>query len=127
MKNTTLFSEEYTALQYVWDREGIVTLKDFLVWHNNFDVDPFMEAAEKMATFYRDLGVDVFKQCISIPGLTLRYVFQDLSDFFLTGGDARCGHVHVFERQHRRWAFDHFHPPPRSQCPQETVSKDCGV
>ena len=56
LKNTTLSSEEYTALQHVWDREGMVTLKDFLVWYNNLDVDPFMEAAEKMATFYRDLG-----------------------------------------------------------------------
>ena len=59
----------------------MVTLKDFLVWYNNLDVDPFMEAAEIMATSIVT-GVNVFKQCISIPGLTLCYVFQDLSDFF---------------------------------------------
>jgi len=48
------------------------TVKDLLIWYNNLDVVPFMEAAEKMVTFYKTMHVDVFKDCISVPGLTLR-------------------------------------------------------
>ena len=73
---------EYAALQEVWTIYGMRTLKDLLIWYNNLDVVPFMEAAEKMAQFYRTMQVDVFKDCISVPGLTLRYLFHELPTVF---------------------------------------------
>ena len=30
------------------------TLRDFLVWYNNMDVTPFLEAIEKTFAFYRE-------------------------------------------------------------------------
>ena len=40
------------------------------------DVSPFLEAVEKMFTFYREKQIDMFKSAISVPGLSLHYLFQ---------------------------------------------------
>jgi hypothetical protein len=34
------------------------TFKDFLEWYNNLDVLPFLEAVEKMKTFYENRRLD---------------------------------------------------------------------
>jgi hypothetical protein len=41
-----------------------------------------LEALEKMFQFYKNRHIDMFKDGISVPGLTLKYMFQDLSDYF---------------------------------------------
>ena len=51
------------------------TFKDFLVWYNNLDVVPFIEAVEKMSQFWQERKIDMFKDGISVPGLTLKYLF----------------------------------------------------
>eukprot|EP00745_Piridium_sociabile_P036628 TRINITY_DN66001_c0_g2_i4.p1 TRINITY_DN66001_c0_g2~~TRINITY_DN66001_c0_g2_i4.p1 ORF type:complete len:335 (-),score=34.64 TRINITY_DN66001_c0_g2_i4:1004-2008(-) len=58
----------------------MTTLKDFLVWYNNKDVVPFLEALDKQTTFYRELGLDMLKDGIGVPGLTLRYLFKTLPE-----------------------------------------------
>ncbi|CAH3118846.1 unnamed protein product [Porites lobata] len=55
------------------------TFKDFLVWYNNLDVVPFLEAVEKMSQFWQERKIDMFKDGISVPGLTLKYLFSYLS------------------------------------------------
>ena len=55
------------------------TFKDFLVWYNNLDVVPFLEAVEKMSQFWQERTIDMFKDGISVPGLTLKYLFSYLS------------------------------------------------
>ena len=54
------------------------TFKDFLVWYNNLDVVPFIEAVEKMSQFWQERKIDMFKDGISVPGLTLKYLFSFL-------------------------------------------------
>ena len=44
----------------------------------NRDVVPFLEAIQKQSAFYQDLGLDMLKDGISVPGLTLKYLFKDL-------------------------------------------------
>ena len=39
----------------------MTTFRDFLVWYNNLDVVPFVEAVEKFQQFYVDKGIDVFQ------------------------------------------------------------------
>ena len=51
-------------------------MKDFLIWYNNLDVAPFTEALDKMADFYKQHGIDSFKDGLSVPGLTMKYLFQ---------------------------------------------------
>ena len=55
------------------------TFKDFLVWYNNLDVVPFLEAVEKMSQFWQERKIDMFKDDVSVPGLTLKYLFSYLS------------------------------------------------
>ena len=55
------------------------TFKDFLVWYNNLDVVPFLVAVEKMSQFWQERTIDMFKDGVSVPGLTLKYLFSYLS------------------------------------------------
>jgi hypothetical protein len=73
-----LFVEPILFLPQVWKREGMTTLKDLLIYYNNADVAPFLEAIAKQRTFYEDRHLDMFKQGISVPGLSLRYLFASL-------------------------------------------------
>ena len=56
----------------------MVTFKDYLVWYNNRDVEPFVEAIEKMFEFFRPRNLDLFKDGISVPDLVLKYLFSGL-------------------------------------------------
>ena len=57
-----------------------MTLRDFLVWYNNRGVVPFLQAIVRQFAFYQQRGIDMFKQDISVPGLTLLYLFNDLPE-----------------------------------------------
>ena len=60
------------------------TFKDFLEWYNNLDVLPFIEAVEKMKTFYKAKRLDLFKDGVSLPGLVLKYLMKSTdSEFYL--------------------------------------------
>ncbi len=50
--------------------------KDFLEWYNNLDVLPFIEAVEKIKTFYKAKKLDLFKDGESLPGLVLKYLMK---------------------------------------------------
>ncbi|KAJ8031107.1 hypothetical protein HOLleu_27721 [Holothuria leucospilota] len=76
LKKSNITPDEYAYCQKVWRQENMQTMKDFLTWYNNRDVVPFLEALDKMAQFYRDKRIDVFKDGISVPGLTMKYLFQ---------------------------------------------------
>ena len=52
---------------------------------HNRDVVPFLEAIDKQFAFYRQQNIDMFKYGISVPGLTLLYLFNDLpANIFFT-------------------------------------------
>ena len=69
---------DYAAYQAVWRDNRMTTMRDYLIWYNNRDVEPFLEAIAKQATFYRDRHIEMFKDGISVPGLSLLYLFTDL-------------------------------------------------
>ncbi len=69
---------------YSWKDNNMKTFKDFLEWYNNLDVLPFIEAVEKIKTFYKAKKLDLFKDGVSLPGLVLKYlVIGTESDFHL--------------------------------------------
>ena len=47
---------------------GMKTFADWLKYHNNLDVGPFLGALESMQGFYTRLGIDIFKDAVSLPG-----------------------------------------------------------
>ncbi|KAI8515563.1 hypothetical protein Bbelb_063760 [Branchiostoma belcheri] len=85
LRGTHISPDDYAHCQAVWEECGMETMKDFLIWYNNKDVQPMLEAIQKMVDFYKDLGLDMLKDGISVPGLTLKYLFKNLgSDTFFT-------------------------------------------
>ena len=44
------------------------TFGDWLEYYNNLDGAPFLEALQKMKEFYTGLGIDIFKDAVSLPG-----------------------------------------------------------
>ena len=80
LKNQNITNEEYQYCQRVWEGKEMSTFKDFLVWYNNLDVVPFLEAVEKMSAFWQERKIDMFKDGISVPGLTLKYLFSFLDE-----------------------------------------------
>ena len=55
-------------------------MRDFLVWYNNLDVEPFVQAVEKQKAVYRQRGIDMLKEAISLPGLAVRWMFKDIGE-----------------------------------------------
>ena len=61
------------------------TLREYLIWYNNRDVTPFLDAIAKQAGFYKQHNIDMFKDGISVPGLSLLHLFNDLpNDTYFT-------------------------------------------
>jgi hypothetical protein len=56
------------------------TMKELLTWYNNKDVETMLEAIDKMFQFNQNRRIDMFKD--GVPGLVLKYMFQDLPDYF---------------------------------------------
>ena len=77
LKNKNITNEEYEYCQKVWKDNNMKKFKDFLVWYNNLDVIPFVEAIEKQRNFYsKNFNLDMFQDGLSIPGLAEKIMFQ---------------------------------------------------
>ena len=54
------------------------TFGEELEYYNNLDVtpSPFLETLEKMKAFYTKLGIDIFKDAVSLPGVSMQYILR---------------------------------------------------
>ena len=85
LKNEGISDDDYARCQVVWCANRMKSMRDYLVWYNNRDVTPFLEAIAKQFAFYHDRGIDMFKDGISVPGLSLLHLFNDLpNDTYFT-------------------------------------------
>ena len=80
LKNEGISDADYARCQAVWHDNQMKTMRDFLVWYNNRDVIPFLQAIDKQFAFYQQHNIDMFKDGISVPGLSLLHLFNDLPD-----------------------------------------------
>ena len=62
----------------MWEGFNMSSLKDILVWYNLKDVVPFSEALQNQIDMYKELGVDLLKDGVFVPGITLKYLFKNL-------------------------------------------------
>ena len=67
----------------MWARSPVTNrpmknLWELLELYNNNDVQPFLSAIAEQTKFYQERGIDMFKDGIGVPGLTLRYLFKTL-------------------------------------------------
>ena len=85
LKNEGISDDDYARCQAVWCDNRMKSMRDFLVWYNNRDAVPFLEAIDKQFAFYKQHNIDMFKDGVSVPGLTLLYLFNELpSNTFFT-------------------------------------------
>ena len=86
LKNEGISDADYARRQAVWHDNQMKTMRDFLVWYNNRDVIPFLQAIDKQFAFYQQHNIDMFfKDGISVPGLSLLHLFNDLpNDTYFT-------------------------------------------
>ena len=78
LKNEGISDANYARCQAVWRDNGMETLREYLIWYNNRDVTPFLQAIDKQFAFYQQHNIDMFKDGISVPGLSLLHLFNDL-------------------------------------------------
>ena len=71
-----LSPKEYDDCHRVFRERGMQTFDDWLEYYNNLDVAPFLEALQKMKEFYTSLGVDIFKDAVSLPGVSQQYILR---------------------------------------------------
>ena len=78
---------DYKIGETAWHLEQMHTFRDFLMWYNNLDVQPFVMAVEKLQTFYLGKHIDIFKTAISVPGIARQMLFkgarEERAEFFL--------------------------------------------
>ena len=85
LKNEGISDTDYAACQAVWGDNQMTTMRDYLIWYNNRDVTPFLDAIAKQVGFYKQHNIDMFKDGISVPGLSLLHLFNDLpNDTYFT-------------------------------------------
>ena len=67
---------EWKACQKLFREKGMKTFKDWVRYYNNLDVAPGLEALQKMKNFYTEKGIDIMKDAVSIPGVSLHYLLR---------------------------------------------------
>ena len=71
---------EWRACKKLFRENGMQTFADWLCYYNNLDVAPGLEALEKMRNFYTEKGIDILKDAVSIPGVSLHYLLKGAID-----------------------------------------------
>ena len=71
-----LTQEEWEGCQRLFKENGMQTFADWLCYYNNLNVAPGLEALEKMRNFYTEKGIDILKDAVSVPGVSLHYLLR---------------------------------------------------
>ena len=73
--------ENYWQLKQLWHKKEMSTMKDFLCYYNNLDVEPFIQAITNMSQFYIENDIDLFKDAIGTPGIARKLLFRSRCKF----------------------------------------------
>ena len=76
LKNKTISEEEYKNFLSEFQKRGCVTMGDWLREYNLSDVEPFVEALIKTLKQYYPDEIDMLKDAVSIPGISMNYVLN---------------------------------------------------
>ena len=80
----TISTEDYQSCLDVWHEHEMTSFRDFVKLYNNLDVIGLVEGIEKMLEINIAKRLDTFKDSVSLPGLTQRYLFRNLGDDYFT-------------------------------------------
>ena len=76
LKQKNISLEEYEDFKREFKKRGCVTMMDWLREYNLHDVIPFREALEKTRAMYYPDKIDILKDAVSIPGVSMMYVLN---------------------------------------------------
>ena len=83
LSGTNITEEQYEYGQRMWNDNNITTtFQDFLVKYNNLNVVSFLEAIAKMSEFWKEQRIDILKDGVSLPGLTMKYLFSNVPNIY---------------------------------------------
>ena len=82
-----LTRKEWEGCKRLFKENGMRTFADWLRYYNNHDVAPGLEALEKMKSFYTERGIDILKDAVSLPGVSLHYLLRGAIE---RGADLYC-------------------------------------
>ena len=94
----TISQEEYQNFRDEFSKRGCVTMEDWLKKYNLADVKPFIDALEKTREQYYPDEIDLLKDAVSIPGISMNYVLNEAlkrkkysePDLFAPGEPCKC-------------------------------------
>ena len=94
----TISQVEYQNFRDEFHKRGCETMKDWLKEYNLADVTPFIEALEKTREQYYPDEIDLLKDAVSIPGISMMYVLNEAlkrkkysePDLFAPGEPCKC-------------------------------------
>ena len=75
LKVSNITPQDYLYWLTIWLQHKIQTFEDYLVWYNNSDIEPFVEAVTKQIELYATKGIDMFKNMLD---LIMRFLFQGI-------------------------------------------------
>jgi len=67
---------EFKECRRVFKERGMKTFADLLRYYNNLNVEPGLEALEKMRAFYTEKRIDILKVAVSLPGVSLHSLLR---------------------------------------------------
>jgi len=67
---------EWEECKRLFKEKGMRIFADWLCYYNNLDVAPGFKALEKMKSFYTERGIDILKDAVSLPGVSLHYLLR---------------------------------------------------
>ena len=73
----TISQEQYQNFCEEFYKRGCVTMEDWLQEYNLADVTPFIQALEKTREQYYPDEIDLLKDAVSIPGISMTYVLNE--------------------------------------------------
>ena len=94
--------QNYQMIETTWRDKGWRDMKDYLIYYNNCDTEPFVIGAQKMLEMYIIQGVDLFKETVSVPGVArikLMKQAQEEGDLFPIFGQENRDLYFMFKAQ----------------------------
>lgn len=76
LKGTSISDNDYKRLEFIWNHYDMKILEDLLIWYNNLDVKPFVQAIQAQREFYKRYDLDIFQDGVSLPGLAEKVMYK---------------------------------------------------
>ena len=80
--------KRWNELQTLWQTAKMPNILALLEWYNNLDTSSFVQAAQTQCAFFREnMGIDILKDAISLPGVSLKFAMKTTDAKFCLYGE----------------------------------------